>query len=482
MSCCLPARSHPYFKGLVLACLLFCLAALFLISNRVYAEAESENVEHDSHEVYLKLKKGERVWKDKLYAAPQQPTVYLTFDDGPSKLTGQVLDILQKEDIKATFFVLGKQVEAYPDLLKRAVAEGHAIGNHTYNHVYGELYKGFSTFWEQIGRTEDILAETAGIRPSLIRAPGGTFGNFDAFYFYYLDQAGYEVHDWHIDSGDSKRVGVPSAEIIQTVRKGPFGDEVIVLMHDGTGHEQTVKALPEIIRMFKEKGYTFAALQPSVKPMHFAVGSLKQSRTMGEAMYEKLSAEARQHELTMESLEQSKQSQQAAADEMTSASSLSITEGGRPISSSMGGDHSQLSVPLEVFLGRKSLMLDSEHYRLKEGQYQVPLRQLMESLGATVEWRGEQRTAIAHYGPQTLEYDFARQELRIRQYGILTTIHLPQMELKDGTVYVPLRGTLDKLGIGIGVYGLDDGVMKVHVDRKLRFLNMREHLSTTYPH
>ncbi|WP_240414690.1 polysaccharide deacetylase [Paenibacillus periandrae] len=474
----LHARTHTHYKRLVLGYLLFCLAALFCYSHRVYAETEPALGEPDSHEVYLKLKKGERVWKDKVYVAPQQPTVYLTFDDGPSKLTGQVLDILQQEEVKATFFVLGQQVEAYPDLVKRAVAEGHAIGNHTYNHVYGELYKGFSSFWEQIERTEDILAETVDIRPSLIRAPGGTFGNFDAFYFYYLDQAGYEVHDWHIDSGDSKRVGVPAAEIIQTVRKGPFQDELIVLMHDGTGHEQTVKALPEIIRLFKQKGYVFAALQPSVQPKHFALGKVQQPRPSSEAGYEKQLAEARVHELAMSALEQGRRTQQAAdqVNPIDSSPIIQETVGGVPTSAVVGTKGSLLlanptrsqAAPLEVLLGRKSLKLDAGHYRFKDGHYQVPLRQLVESLGGDIQWRGEQRTAVAHYGPHTLEYDFARQELRIRDHGATTTIHLPQMELQNGTVYVPLRGTLDKLGIGIPAYGSEDGVMKVHVGMNLR--------------
>jgi peptidoglycan/xylan/chitin deacetylase (PgdA/CDA1 family) len=455
-------RLSRYQSSLVLVCMLIvliCLAACTFTYNWAYAAAENGNRESDAaHGAFGKLSAGERVWTEKAYVKPEQPTVYLTFDDGPSKLTERVLDILQQEEIKATFFVLGEQVEAYPELLKRAVSEGHTIGNHTYNHKYSELYKGFASFWEQIERTDKILAETADIQPRLVRAPGGTFGNFDAFYFYYLDQAGYEVHDWHIDSGDARRVGVPAAEIIQTVGKGPFHDELIVLMHDGTGHEQTVKALPEIIRQFKEKGYTFAALQSSVQPVHASIGRVKWPRQVDEAAYRKQSAQAAQHKLALEAAEEGKLALPAA-----------VAETEARLAHAASAKALAVKAPLEVILGSQSLVLDADRNRLEAGHYQVPLRELMGALAGGIEWRSDQRTAAARYGLQTLEYDFVRQELRISGPGTAATIHLPQAELRDGTVYVPLRDTLDKLGIRIASYGPQDGLMKIQAAVPGRF-------------
>ncbi|MFD1954900.1 polysaccharide deacetylase family protein [Paenibacillus thailandensis] len=115
----------------------------------------------------------------------EQPerTVYLTFDDGPGKHTPEVLDVLQAAGVKGTFFMLGKYVELHPDIVRRIVKEGHGVGNHTYDHVYDKLYGGFDAFAEQVLATEDAIYAAAGVRTELVRAPGGTFGNFDEGYF-----------------------------------------------------------------------------------------------------------------------------------------------------------------------------------------------------------------------------------------------------------------------------------------------------------
>ncbi|GGG17170.1 polysaccharide deacetylase family protein [Paenibacillus abyssi] len=220
---------------------------------------------------------------------PAQPTVYLTFDDGPSKWTPQVLDILQEHGVKATFFVLGKLVEEREETARRIVSEGHSLGNHTYDHEYTKLYgSSFLGFWEQVQQTDEAIFRVTGERVRILRAPGGTFSNFDALYFYYMQEAGYEVHDWTMDSGDSKRRGVPAQEIINNVKKAKLTHTVNLLMHDSAGHQETVKALPEIIRYFKDKGYRFAALTDQVKPVTFRVGNIKWDRSPSERQHEQI--------------------------------------------------------------------------------------------------------------------------------------------------------------------------------------------------
>jgi len=86
-----------------------------------------------------------------------------------------------------------------------------------------------------------------------------------------MKQAGYVVFDWDVDSGDSKRVGVPAKEIVQSVKEAKLGDTINVLMHDSTGHGETVKALPEIIAYYKSKGYTFEALTAETEPVQFRI-------------------------------------------------------------------------------------------------------------------------------------------------------------------------------------------------------------------
>ncbi|WP_282939419.1 polysaccharide deacetylase [Paenibacillus sp. RC67] len=425
--------------GLFMAVILLCSLVLFSAPDATVHASDSHA---STHALYNELKSGKTIWKDKEYVSPEQPTVYLTFDDGPSPLTGKVLDILKKEDVKATFFVLGGEAKSHPELVRRAVEEGHAIGNHTYNHVYKELYSGFETFWNQIQKTEDILDEQVGIRPRLVRAPGGTYSNFDAFYFYYLDQAGYEVYDWNIDSGDSARPGVPASEILQTVKKGPFKQEVILLMHDGTGHEQTIKALPDIIKLFKDKGYAFAPISPQVPPIHFPVGKLKWTRGTTETTHQKLLAEASEHLLAVGGTGMAG-AQQAGGD------------------TKLPNSESSKQVPLEISLGDTILHLDPDQYRLSDGHYQVPLRLLVEGMDGQIEWQERNRTAVVRYGMHAADYDFSRQELRVKTGGKETTYHMAHMELLNGTVYVPLRETLEMLGNQIISFGEENGLRQV---------------------
>ncbi|WP_221469160.1 polysaccharide deacetylase [Cohnella nanjingensis] len=201
------------------------------------------------------------------------PTVYLTFDDGPSALTDQVLAILKKEKIQATFFVLGAEVKAHPDKLRAIAQAGHAIGNHTYNHVYKDLYGSFRNFATQVVKTEKIIEDTAGVKTRLLRAPGGTFGNFDRLYFDSLQEAGYVVFDWNVDSGDARRKNVPASEIAANVKGTKLKNEMIVLMHDGKGHEESVKALPAVIAFYKKHGYAFGTLSDKMTPTQFRLAS-----------------------------------------------------------------------------------------------------------------------------------------------------------------------------------------------------------------
>jgi len=284
--------------------------------------------------------------------ASKQPekVVYLTFDDGPSKHTPEVLSILKREGVTATFFLLGQQVERQPELVKQIVAEGHAIGNHTYNHVYRELYGGFRNFADQIMRTDDAIFQAAGIRTTLVRAPGGTYANFDQGYFDAMKAAGYKVHDWNVDSGDSKRVGVPASEIIANIRASKIANTLNVLMHDSSGHAETVKALPSIIAYYKQLGYSFAALSDGVDPMQFKVAS--QSKWSRGSV-----------------TESDKQSLAAFASRLDRK----------------GGITKQAEPALIIHRGEKSLELQAFEYTLQNGTIRVPLDKLSEWLGGKAE-------------------------------------------------------------------------------------------------
>lgn len=386
----------------------------------------------DQEAVFAQLKAGKRMEAERTYSVPENRTVYLTFDDGPSQLTPKVLDILRDEGVEATFFVLGEQAEARPELVRRIVEEGHALGNHTYNHRYKELYSDFSAFWEQVLKTENVLEAITGERHRLLRAPGGTFGNFDAFYYHYLSLAGYEVHDWNIDSEDARRPGMTAESVYRTVAKGPFRHEAIVLMHDKAGHEETIKALPRIIRLFKEKGYTFASLAPDVKPVQFSVNKPKWTRAVSMGQYEQLAAAAREH-----------------------GTRWADRPDVRPAPQTLVADSEQAPGPERLRLKTEGAAVSLERPDLiyRDGYYSVPIRQLFSLMGGEVEWNEETRTASASRGLYKVEYDLGHRELRVQRPAEEPQwISLPEMEVRDGVLYVPLRKTLELLGGRVTAY------------------------------
>lgn len=185
---------------------------------------------------------------------PQQKVIALTFDDGPwPESTAQVLDILKQNQIKGTFFLIGQNVKNYPALVKREIAEGHVIGNHTWHHWYQFLNPQAAAY--EIVHTEDLIYQVTGIKTNLFRPPGGIMHNGVADY---ARNSKYAIILWSSDSADYSRPAVPKL-INNVFREAKPGG--IVLMHDGGGNRsKTVQALPEIIANFRKQGYTFVTI------------------------------------------------------------------------------------------------------------------------------------------------------------------------------------------------------------------------------
>ncbi|WP_193726664.1 polysaccharide deacetylase [Paenibacillus guangzhouensis] len=353
----------------------------------------------------------------------QTKTVYLTFDDGPSKNTSEVLDILAKEKIKATFFVLGQQAAEHPDLVKRIVQEGHQLGNHSYNHAYKPLYTDFREFWRQVIKTEDVLNQIVGQRPTLLRAPGGTYGNFDQNYFDYLGQAGFIVHDWDVDSGDSKRRNVPASEIIKGVKSGPLKTNVTVLLHDGTGHSESVKALPTIIQYYKNNGYQFAALTPEVKPVQFRLAS--KSKWVKAA----LSSEE--------------------ADRMMMQSVNSWPE-------ASSGTVMNRSLPLQIRNGSSTWLLNVEEYQMIRDQFYVSLRTMTSRMGGEITWHETEQTVMIKIGDLQADMNMSKRVAVVkRSDGERTDISLDYV-MSNGSIQLNLRDLLEVLNLKVVGY-VDDG-------------------------
>lgn len=204
--------------------------------------------------------------KPQLTQAPSgMKTVYLTFDDGPNNTeTPMILDILDSYGVKGTFFVVGTNIEHYPEVLKEEIRRGHAIGNHTYDHKYGEVYASDAAFLGSIRKNESLIFEIGGIRPKIVRDPGGEVRN-NKILKDMLAKNGYSLVDWNIDSYDSRKPSLDGAQIVESVRRQAANPRIwpqmVILMHDGKGHMNTVRALPTIIEMLKSQGFKFGTLE-----------------------------------------------------------------------------------------------------------------------------------------------------------------------------------------------------------------------------
>jgi peptidoglycan/xylan/chitin deacetylase (PgdA/CDA1 family) len=190
----------------------------------------------------------------------ENKVVYLTIDDGPSHKTREYLDILESRGVKATFFLLGKQVARFPEAALAIRDGGHKLANHTYTHVYKTVYQSVDTFMEEVEKTRAVILETTGEDVRLVRAPGGVSGHFEKEHYRRLEAAGYVNHDWNLDSKDSVIKKVTAAKIMNHIRtENKDRQTAVVLMHD-SGKAASLEALPQIIDYYLEKGYVFEVL------------------------------------------------------------------------------------------------------------------------------------------------------------------------------------------------------------------------------
>ncbi|MDK3015823.1 polysaccharide deacetylase family protein [Bacillus sp. RB3] len=186
---------------------------------------------------------------------PVGKVVYLTFDDGPSTLTGQFLDVLKENNVKSTFFMQGSNLQntSLQENVKRAIKEGHYIGAHSMTHNSNKLYKN-GQFVPEMKETLALIHEITGTSPKLVRPPYGSAPGLKSEEIRnQIVESGIKVWDWTIDSHDWELKDNPT-QIAENVKKQTTEDIEVVLMHE---KPQTLQALPEIIKFYKEKGYEF---------------------------------------------------------------------------------------------------------------------------------------------------------------------------------------------------------------------------------
>ncbi len=199
---------------------------------------------------------GKTIYKVKL--CNDEKAISISFDDGPwPETTNHILYILKKHDVKATFFVLGRNVQNYPARLKQIVQHGHVIGNHTWSHSY--RYHNKLAAAREIDNTAALLYKITGVKTSLFRPPGGFLNNGLVAY---ASKKKYAILMWSVDSKDYYASG-PNL-LNKVIRQAKFGG--IVLMHDGGGdRSNTVWALPHIIIELKKRGYKFVTVPELLK-------------------------------------------------------------------------------------------------------------------------------------------------------------------------------------------------------------------------
>ena len=182
-----------------------------------------------------------------------RPVLALTFDDGPHpELTPQLLDILRAEGIRATFYVIGRNVETYPDIARRIVSEGHEIANHTWSHPALPSV-GAARLNKEIASTTEVIQRVTGRRPTNMRPPYGAI-NERVRQSMYKDH-GLDVIMWSVDPLDWRR---PGAQVVRQRLVDGATPGGILLAHDI--HPGTIEAMPGTIRDLKAKGYGFATV------------------------------------------------------------------------------------------------------------------------------------------------------------------------------------------------------------------------------
>ena len=204
--------------------------------------------------------------------------VALTFDDGPYKYTEQLLDILDKYNVKATFFVTN-QFPDYINMIKKEAEAGHTVAVHTYSHDYETVYTSTSAYWDDFEKMNDIIEDQTGKRSDMFRFPGGSSNTISYNYcpgiMTELSQQavakGLDYVDWNVSSGDAGGATTSDAVYQNVISELGYSDVSVVLMHDI--HPWTLGAIEDIIIYCIENGYTMIPLSKGITTCHHGINN-----------------------------------------------------------------------------------------------------------------------------------------------------------------------------------------------------------------
>lgn len=211
------------------------------------------------------------------YESTNDKVVYITFDDGPSQRTEEILKILEEKNIKATFFVVPDSSVKCAERLRAIAEAGHTIGIHTSSHVYNTIYASVDNFLKDFYKAWDLVYKATGIKCDIFRFPGGSINSYNRSIYQQLiaemTRRGFVYYDWNTSGDDSAGQKTSEGIYNMTVQTAGGQKKVVLLLHDNSTKVATVEALPKIIEYFSEKGYRFDALSQNVKPVVYGYKS-----------------------------------------------------------------------------------------------------------------------------------------------------------------------------------------------------------------
>jgi peptidoglycan/xylan/chitin deacetylase (PgdA/CDA1 family) len=274
-------NKFPYFKILIIILLTLSGTGLALFeSKNIKASSENDKLRmqidnvkvqteqllSENNKLSESIREKEQLYKE---VTKNQKIAYLTFDDGPSNNTEEILAVLNKYNVKATFFVIGN--DRYRDKYSKILQSGHKIALHSYTHKYEEIYKSVDSFKSDIQQLKDYITGVTGEVPeNILRYPGGSTNTksykiggpdimksiIDA-----MRADNYAYYDWNVDSEDASGKYMPKDTIVANVLKESKNKKKpVILFHDTNAKSTTVQALPEIIENLINEGFTFDVL------------------------------------------------------------------------------------------------------------------------------------------------------------------------------------------------------------------------------
>jgi peptidoglycan-N-acetylglucosamine deacetylase len=271
-------KNNVFFRIIIIvmiSILLFLFLRLFYSNIVTQTSSSQKEKALKGEKSYMKLYPDMYVESVKpIIQIKEKKIAYLTFDDGPSQTTNEILDILKENEVHATFFILGSTItEEGEECLKDMVEQGHTIGIHTYSHNYKNIYSSVDAYLSDFYKVYNQIYEITGLKVNIFRFPWGSKNNYNKGIkdelVAEMERRGFTYYDWNVSAEDS--VGEPTAYGIKNniLKDLDRYNNPVILMHDASINSLTADTLPDIIDTIVDKGYEFDTLDHR-KPYQFS--------------------------------------------------------------------------------------------------------------------------------------------------------------------------------------------------------------------